>query len=103
MEGRAGKVRQLSLNKCHKIINSQCGDYQECMQLLEQLGLADLYLLPRETADPQDEDIFGLSAPLPEEEKPSSNESTFDPERLKLLSKMLDDMREEYKRNFLHD
>ena len=76
------------------------GDYQECMQLLEQLGLADLYLLPREPADPQDEDIFGFP---PEEEKPASAKSTFDPERLKLLSKMLDDMREEYKRNFLHD
>ena len=77
------------------------GDYQKCRQLLKQLGLAKLYLLPRAPVDPQDEDIFGLSAPLPEEEKPSSAESTFDPERLKLFSEMLDKMREEYKRNFL--
>ena len=76
------------------------GDYQECMQLLEQLGLADLYLLPREPADFQDEDIWGLSAPLPEEEVPSSTESTFDPERLKLFSEMLDDLKKDYERNF---
>ena len=72
------------------------GDYQECMQLLEQLGLADLYLLPREPADPQDEDIFGFP---PEEEKPASSKSTFDPEKFKLCSEMLDDMLKEYEHN----
>ena len=72
------------------------GDYQECRQLLKQLGLAKLYLLPKAPVDPQYEEIFGFP---PEEEKPASTKSTFDPEKFKLCSEMLDDMLEEYEHN----
>ena len=49
--------------------------------------------------DPHEYDILGLPAPLLEEEKPASTKSTFDPEKFKLCSEMLDDMLEEYEHN----